>query len=206
MQLINHSDPHLPPSVKELIEAFRTLPGIGPRSAQRIAYRLLQYERHNARRLSVALQRAAELTQHCPLCNCFTESNLCNLCASTRRLSHQLCVVETIADMGMLEHAGAYRGLYFVLMGHLSPIEGIGPEDIYFDKLLGRLQEGAVSEIILATNFTHEGEATAYYIANAIKEYGLRVTRLARGVPVGGELEYIDPGTLAQAFHDRQQL
>jgi recombination protein RecR len=186
------------------MEALRALPGVGPKSAQRMAYHLLQHDRPGAQRLAKSLTEAAERVRRCVMCNSFTEAELCAICASPRRESNQLCVVETAADLAMMEQAHAYQGLYFVLMGRISPLDGIGPREVGIDKLIKRATDGTVAEVILATNFTHEGEATAHYIAETLKARGIKVTRLARGVPVGGELEYVDPGTLAQALQDRR--
>jgi recombination protein RecR len=194
-----------PASLQELIESLRALPGVGPKSAQRMAYHLLQHDRPGALRLARSLSDAAERVRRCVLCNSFTEAELCAICSSPRRASTQLCVVETAADLAMLEQSHAYQGLYFVLMGRISPLDGIGPREVGIDKLIKRATDGSVTEVILATNFTHEGEATAHYIAETLKARGIKVTRLARGVPVGGELEYVDPGTLAQALQDRRE-
>ena len=193
--------------MQELIDALRALPGVGPKSAQRMAYQLLQHDRPGAMRLSRSLSEAATRMQHCRSCNSFSETDLCDLCAAanvSRRDATQLCVVETPADLAMMEQTQVYRGLYFVLMGRISPLDGIGPKEVGVDKLLARACDGVVREVVLATNFTHEGEATAHYLAEALKVRGLKVTRLARGVPVGGELEYVDPGTIAHAFADRR--
>jgi recombination protein RecR len=187
-----------------LTEALRRLPGIGPKSAQRMAFHLLQHDRDGAALLGQALTDAVTRIHHCRSCNTFTESEICDTCASDRRDAGMLCVVETPADQLMIEQTLTYRGLYFVLMGRLSPIDGIGPKDIKLDRLLERATNGLVTEVILATNFTNEGEATAHYISEMLKARGLRVTRLARGVPVGGELEYVDAGTIAQAVLDRR--
>ncbi len=187
-----------------LTEALRRLPGIGPKSAQRMAFHLLQHDRDGAALLGQALTEAVTRIHHCRSCNTFTESEICETCASERRDAGLLCVVETPADQLMIEQTLTYRGLYFVLMGRLSPIDGIGPKDIKLDRLLERATNGQVTEVILATNFTNEGEATAHYISEMLKARGLRVTRLARGVPVGGELEYVDAGTIAQAVLDRR--
>ncbi len=187
-----------------LIEGLRRLPGVGPKSAQRIAYHLLQHDREGAALLGGALTHAVEAIRHCASCNTFTENELCDVCASDRRDPSLLCVVETPGDQLMIEQTLAYRGLYFVLMGRLSPLDGIGPKDIHLDRLLKRATDGVVSEVILATNFTNEGEATAHTIGEMLKARGLAITRLARGVPVGGELEYVDVGTIAQAVLDRR--
>jgi len=193
-------------SLEELTQALRCLPGVGPKSAQRMALHLLQYDREGARRLARALGGAAENIHHCERCNTFTEGELCALCRSAKRDPSLLCVVETPADLMMMEQTQAYSGLYFVLMGRLSPLDGIGPKEIRLDRLLKRAQDGVVREIVLATNFTNEGEATAHYIGELLTAKGLTVTRLARGVPVGGELEYVDSGTLAQALRERRAL
>jgi recombination protein RecR len=193
-------------SLEELTQALRCLPGVGPKSAQRMALHLLQYDRDGARRLAQALSVATENIHHCERCNTFTEGELCALCRSAKRDATLLCVVETPADLMMMEQTQAYSGLYFVLMGRLSPLDGIGPKEIRLDRLLKRAQDGAVREVVLATNFTNEGEATAHYIGELLSAKGLTVTRLARGVPVGGELEYVDSGTLAQALRERRAL
>ena len=193
-------------SLDALARALRCLPGVGPKAAQRMALHLMQHDRDGARALGRALTHAAEVIRHCERCNTFTEDTTCALCRSPRRDPSLLCVVETPADLLMVEHAQAYLGLYFVLMGRLSPLDGIGPKEIRLDRLLKRATDGVVREVILATNFTNEGEATAHYIGESMAARGLRVTRLARGVPVGGELEYVDPGTLAQALRERRPM
>ena len=193
-------------SLEELTQALRCLPGVGPKSAQRMALHLLQYDREGAQRLARALGIATENIHHCQRCNTFTEGELCTLCRSAKRDPSLLCVVETPADLMMMEQTQAYSGLYFVLMGRLSPLDGIGPKEIRLDRLLKRAQDGVVREVVLATNFTNEGEATAHYIGELLTAKGLTVTRLARGVPVGGELEYVDSGTLAQALRERRAL
>jgi recombination protein RecR len=193
-------------SLEELTQALRCLPGVGPKAAQRMALHLLQHDREGAQRLARALGAAAETIRHCERCNTLTEEEICALCRSTKRDATLLCVVETPADLMMIEHTQAYSGLYFVLMGRLSPLDGIGPKEIRLDRLLRRAQDGTVREVVLATNFTNEGEATAHYIGELLAARGLTVTRLARGVPVGGELEYVDSGTLAQALRDRRSL
>ncbi|HKB62297.1 MAG TPA: recombination mediator RecR [Burkholderiales bacterium] len=195
-----------PTALEELIEALRCLPGVGPKSAQRIAYHLLQYDKTGAARLAQSLNGALQSIRRCAKCNSFTELELCALCGSPRRDASQLCVVETPGDLLMMEQTLAYRGLYFVLMGRLSPLDGIGPREIGLDVMQRRLDDGEVKEVIVATNFTNEGEATAHYISEMLKGRDLRVTRIARGVPVGGELEYVDTGTLAQAFVERRLL
>ena len=191
-------------SIEELVESLRALPGVGPKSAQRMAYHLLQHDKPGALRLSVSLRMATERVRRCVKCNNFTEAELCGNCTSVKRDPAILCVVETPADLVMMEQTLAYQGMYFVLMGHISPLDGIGPKEVGIDRLITRANDGVVREVILATNFTHEGEATAHYIFEALKAHGLRVTRLARGVPLGGELEYVDPGTIAQALADRR--
>ena len=198
-----------PDSILALIDALRVLPGVGPKSAQRMAYHLLQHDRPGALRLAQSLAAAANNVRRCAMCNSFTDADLCELCAAAsagRRDASQLCVVETPADLVMMEQTHAYRGLYFVLMGRISPLDGIGPADLGVDRLVARAADQGVHEVILATNFTHEGEATAHYLSETLKarQPSLRVTRLARGVPAGGELEYVDPGTIAYAFEDRR--
>jgi recombination protein RecR len=193
-------------SLDDLARALRCLPGVGPRAAQRMALHLLQHDRPGARELARALEHATQQVRHCERCNTFTEDAICALCRSTKRDPALLCVVETPADLLMVEQTQAYDGLYFVLMGRLSPLDGIGPREIGLDRLLRRAADGAVREVILATNFTNEGEATAHTIAELLSARGLAVSRLARGVPVGGELEYVDAGTLAQALRDRRSV
>lgn len=190
----------------ELIEALKTLPGVGPRSAQRMAYYLLHRDPAGARRLSEALALAIDHIRHCSKCNTYTEEELCSICQSNKRNRGQLCIVETPADLMMIEQTQSYSGLYFVLMGHLSPLDGIGPKDIHLDRLLARIEDTELSEVILATNFTNEGESTAYYISEMIKERPVTVTRIAKGMPAGSEVEYVDVGTLAQAFVERRRL
>jgi recombination protein RecR len=195
-----------PSSLEDLVEALRCLPGVGPKSAQRIAYHLLQYDRPGAERLSQTLGRAVQTIRRCTKCNSFTEEELCVVCGSGKRDPAQLCIVETPGDLLMMEQTLAYNGLYFVLMGRLSPIDGIGPREIGLDVLQRRVADGVVKEIIIATNFTNEGEATAHYIGEMLKDRGFSITRIARGVPVGGELEYVDTGTLAQAYAERRPV
>ncbi len=192
------------PSLEALIEALRRLPGVGVKSAQRMAFHLLQHDREGARRMAYALQSAVDHVHHCERCHTFTEATVCALCLDPARDAHQLCVVETPADQAALERTGSYRGLYFVLMGRLSPLDGIGSGDIGAQELLDRASDGSIIEVIIATNFTAEGEATAHVLAEALKARGLRVTRLARGVPIGSELEYVDLGTIAHALVDRR--
>jgi recombination protein RecR len=193
-----------PAGLERLIEALRVLPGVGPRSAQRMAYYLLQHDRAGAESLGVSLAEALRTVRHCTRCNNFTEEEICVLCRSPRRDPALLCVVETPADLAMVEQTLSYSGMYFVLMGRLSPLDGIGPRDIGMDRLLARAGDGVVQEVILATNFTNEGEATAHYIAEILRARGIRPTRIARGVPLGGELEYVDVGTISQALLDRR--
>ncbi|MEJ2176004.1 MAG: recombination mediator RecR [bacterium] len=192
--------------LERLIEALRVLPGVGPRSAQRMAYHLLQHGRDGAGQLAQALLGALERVRHCARCNNFTEDEICALCRSPRRDASLLCVIETPADLSMVEQTLSYSGLYFVLMGRLSPLDGIGPRDIGLDRLIARATDGQVQEVILATNFTNEGEATAHYIAEMLRARGIRASRIARGVPLGGELEYVDIGTISQALLDRRGL
>jgi recombination protein RecR len=193
-----------PSGLEALIEALRCLPGIGPKSAQRMAYHLLQHDRKGAQRLGDAVTHALVSVRHCRRCNTFSEEELCERCASPRRDASLLCVVETPVDMNMMEQTQAYQGLYYVLMGRISPLDGIGARELRLEKLLARVVDGDVREVILATNYTNEGEATAHYITSLLKPKGVNVTRIARGVPVGGELEYVDSGTLAQAMRERR--
>ncbi len=195
-----------PSSLEALIEALRCLPGIGPKSAQRMAYYLMQRDRTGARQLADTLQLALQALRHCQRCNTFTEAEICERCLSPRRDASLLCVVETPVDMNMMEQTHAYSGLYYVLMGRVSPLDGIGPRELQLDQLLARASDGVVQEVILATNFTNEGEVTAHYLTEMLKSRALRVSRIARGVPVGGELEYVDAGTLAQAIRERKPL
>jgi recombination protein RecR len=192
--------------LERLVQALRVLPGVGPRSAQRMAYHLLQHDRAGAGELAHALAGALETVRRCEKCNNFSEEAVCSLCRSPRRDPALLCVVETPADLAMVEQTLSYSGMYFVLMGRLSPLDGVGPRDIGLDRLQARAADGEVQEVILATNFTNEGEATAHYIAEMLKSRGLKVSRIARGVPLGGELEYVDAGTISQAILDRRGL
>ncbi|MFM2036739.1 MAG: hypothetical protein RL459_2004 [Pseudomonadota bacterium] len=195
------SDAH---ALDALIQALRRLPGVGVKSASRMAFHLLQHDRAGAQTLSAALAHAVQHTRHCERCHSFTEAQVCALCQDPRRDTTQLCVVENPSDQSALERTGAYKGLYFVLMGRLSPLDGIGPHDIGLKKLFERALDGVVKEVILATNFTAEGEATAHVISEGLKTRGLTPTRLARGVPIGSELEYVDLGTIAHALVDRR--
>ena len=192
------------PSLDVLVEALRRLPGVGVKSAQRMAFHLLQHDREGAQRIALALQSAVAHVRHCERCHTFTETPVCAICLDGSRDVRQLCVVETPADQAAIERTGSYRGLYFVLMGRLSPLDGIGAGDIGAQQLLERAGDGHTDEVIVATNFTAEGEATAHVLAEALKARGLRVTRLARGVPIGSELEYVDLGTIAHALIDRR--
>ena len=191
-------------SLDALVEALRRLPGVGVKSAHRIAFHLLQHDRAGASLLATALQEAVDRVGYCQRCHTFSEQAVCTTCEDPGRDPRQLCVVETPADQAALERTGSYRGLYFVLMGRLSPIDGVGPADIGIEALLERAVDGVVEEAILATSFTAEGEATAHAIGEALARPGLRVTRIARGVPVGSELEYVDLGTIAHALSDRR--
>lgn len=193
-------------SLEALIEALRCLPGIGPKSAQRMAYHLMQRDRPGAQNLADTLQRALLALRHCQRCNTLTESELCERCASPRRDPSLLCIVETPVDMNMMEQTQAYSGLYYVLMGRFSPLDGVGPRELRLERLLARVCDGIVKEVILATNFTNEGEVTAHYLTEMLKSRAIRVSRIARGVPVGGELEFVDAGTLAQALRERRAL
>lgn len=195
-----------PSSLDELIDALRCLPGVGPKSAQRMAYHLLQRDQRGATRLARAMGHALEVLRHCERCNTFAETPICQRCANSRRDASQLCVVEMPADLAMIEQTQSYNGLYYVLMGRLSPLDGIGPRELKLDKLLARAADGKVTEVILATNFTNEGEATAHTLATLLSARGLSVSRLSRGVPVGGELEHTDIGTIAQALVERRAL
>jgi recombination protein RecR len=192
------------PSLDGLIDALRRLPGVGVKSAQRMAYHLLQHDRDGAERIARSLQSAVANVRHCERCHTFTEAPVCSICLDASRDTRQLCVVETPADQAALERSGSYRGLYFVLMGRLSPLDGVGPGAIGARELIERASDGRTEEVIIATNFTAEGEATAHVLGEALKARGLRVTRLARGVPIGSELEYVDLGTIAHALSDRR--
>jgi recombination protein RecR len=193
-------------SLETLVQALRRLPGVGAKSASRMAFHLLQHDRPGAEILSRALHDAATQVRHCQLCHTFTEHAICEVCRDPRRDASKLCVVETPADQAALERTGAFRGLYFVLMGRLSPLDGIGPGDIGIKRLIERVssEQSPLREVILATSFNAEGEATAHVISEALKARGVPVTRLARGVPVGSELEYVDLGTIAHALADRR--
>ena len=193
-----------PTCLDELIEALRCLPGVGPKSAQRMAYHLLQRDPRGAERLSRAIGSALATLRHCTRCNTFTEDEVCERCASPKRDPSLLCIVEMPVDLNAMEQTHAYGGLYYVLMGRLSPLDGIGPRELDFDRLLARVGDGVVREVIIATNFTNEGEATAHCMSELFHARGLKVSRIARGIPVGGELEYSDSGTVAQALIERR--
>jgi len=187
-----------------LVDALRRLPGVGVRSAQRMAAQLLQHDREAAAQLALALQHALAQVRHCARCHTFSEDEVCATCLDPQRDDRQLCVVETPADQAAVERTGSFRGRYYVLMGRLSPLDGVGPQALQASALIERALDGRVQEVILATSFTAEGEATAHALAEALRARGLRVTRLARGVPAGSELEYVDLGTIAYAMHDRR--
>ncbi len=196
----------LPSALEELVEALRCLPGVGPKSAQRMAYHLLQRDQKGARRLAQALVQAVQVLRHCSRCNAFSEDEVCERCASPRRDASLLCVVEMPADLNMMEQTHAFQGLYYVLMGHLSPLDGIAPKELHLERRLARAGDGTVKEVILATNFTNEGEATAHYLGEMLRARNLKVSRIARGLPVGGEIEHTDAGTIAQALIERRPL
>ena len=193
-----------PSSLDELVGALRRLPGVGPKSAQRMAYYLLQHDRPGAQRLAYALEGALKSLRRCGLCNNFTEDDVCARCLSPTRDHSLLCVVEMPADLATIEQTQAYNGLYYVLMGHLSPLDGIGPRELAFDQLLARAGDGVVQEVILATNLTNEGEATAHYVAEMLRARGVKLSRIARGLPLGSELEYADAASAAQSLLDRR--
>ena len=195
-----------PAALEQLINSLRCLPGVGPKSAQRMAYHLLQRDRQGANDLALALDNALQVVGHCKLCNTFSEQPVCPLCESSQRDNTVLCVVEMPTDLMMLESTRAYSGMYFVLMGRLSPLDGIGPKEIHLDKLIKRAQDGIVQEVVLATNYTVEGDATAHYISELLRARGIKVSRIARGMPMGGEIEYVDSGTLAQAMLERRSV
>ena len=194
------------PTLQELIEALRCLPGVGPKSAQRMTLHLLERDREGASALAAALQAAVERVDHCSRCRNFTELEICEICGDPRRDTSTICVVETPADVLAVEQSGSYRGVYFVLMGHLSPIDGIGPAELGLDRFQQRVVDEGITEVILATNPTVEGEATAYYLSDVLQREGVRVSRIAHGVPLGGELEYVDGSTLAHAFSGRRPV
>ncbi|NKB75778.1 MAG: recombination protein RecR [Gammaproteobacteria bacterium] len=195
-----------PRSVEVLKTALQRLPGVGPKSAQRMAFHLLERDREGGRQIGEAIRLALSKVNHCGRCNNFSESPLCPICSSTKRDADRLCVIETPADLEAIEQAGVYQGMYFVLMGHLSPLDDIGPEQLGIDQLVELLGKEEISEIILATNLTVEGQATADFLLDLLEPKSVNITRLARGLPMGGELEYMDPGTLNQAFSGRRSL
>lgn len=192
--------------LNQLIDAFTCLPGVGPKSAQRMAYHVLERDRQGGQLLSECLADAIKRIGHCEQCRTLTEQPICSLCASPKRDRSTLCIVENPVDVTVLEQVTGYKGLYYVLMGRLSPLDGVGPKELGLDKLDERLASKEVTEVILATNPTVEGEATAYYISQMARKHGISVTRIAHGVPLGGELEYIDGGTLLHAFSERKAV
>jgi len=192
--------------LNQLVDSLKCLPGVGPKSALRLAYFLLQRDRNGAKKLSNSISNALANLNACSLCNNFTESNICNLCASSSRDNSLLCIVEMPTDLLMMEQTHSYMGQYYVLMGKLSPLDGIGPKELNFSKLIDRIKKGSFKEIILATNFTNEGNATAQYIKDILNDSEIRISRIARGLPMGGEIEYVDSGTLAQALEDRKNI
>lgn len=194
----------IPASLSKLIDALRVLPGVGPKSAQRMAYHLIQYDQAGAENLALMIELALSSLKHCTLCHTLCETEICEICSDEKRDRALLCVVEMPTDLFHIEQTLAYEGLYFVLMGKLSPLDGMGPQDIQIGQLIKRASDPAIKEVVLATNFTVEGEATAHYIAEVLQAKGIRVSRIARGLPVGGELSHIDPGTLAQALIERK--
>lgn len=204
----NRSPDQAQDALSRMVQALKALPGVGPKSAQRMAFHLLQHDRNGAAVLGQSLLDAVNNIHHCSLCNTFSELEVCTTCADERRDPSILCVVETPADQLMVEQTLTYRGLYFVLMGRLSPLDGLGPNEIHLDRLIERVEKSKepVKEVVLATNFTSEGEATAHYIGEIMKARGIKVSRIARGVPVGGELEYVDASTLARAMMDRRSV
>lgn len=194
------------PLLNRLIEGLRCLPGVGPKTAQRMAFQLLEHNRDAGKQLANVLIDAIDHIGHCNACRTLTESDICSICSNNKRDQHKLCVVESPADVYAIEQSTHYTGLYFVLMGHLSPIDGIGPNDLGLDRFQERLKQNTINEVILATNPTIEGEATAHYVAEIIRAQGIIATRLAHGIPIGGELEYIDGGTLLHAFNGRLEI
>jgi recombination protein RecR len=194
------------PLLEQLIETLRCLPGVGPKTAQRMALQLLTRGRENGKRLAKTLTDAMEQINHCRLCRIFSETEFCEICASTQRDTSLLCIVENPIDVSAIEQTSSFRGKYFVLLGHLSPLDGIGPEEIGISKLRGLFEQGEIKEIILATNPTVEGEATAHYISEFAKPFRIKVTRIAHGVPIGSEIEYIDSSTLAHALAGRETM
>lgn len=194
------------PLIDELIRSLRVLPGVGQKTAQRMAMHLLQRNRAGGQQLAQVLLQALEKVGNCERCRTLSETPVCGICSNPKRNHELLCIIETPADMLAIEQAGSYNGVYFILMGHLSPIDGINPEDLGIDRLIERLRQENIRELILATNTTVEGEATAFYITEKAKAMNVNVSRIAHGVPLGGELEYVDGGTISQAFNGRQKL
>lgn len=194
------------PLIEKLIDSLRCLPGVGPKTAQRMAFQILERDRENGLQLAAVLQKAIQQIGHCKNCRTFSETPLCQLCSAQNRDVNLLCIVESPIDMLTIEQMGGFQGTYFVLMGHLSPLDGIGPEDLGLNALEIRLQEKSIREVILATNSTVEGEATAHYISHIVRKYGIKVSRIAHGIPLGGEIEYIDSNTLACAFAARSEI
>lgn len=194
------------PLINRLIESLRCLPSVGPKSAQRMAYHLLEHNRQGASQLATDLLEAIEHIGHCQQCRTLSETSVCHICSNQSRDQSLLCVVESPADVQVLEQVADYRGQYFVLMGHLSPLDGIGPHELGLDKLAERLDSGVIAELILATNPTVEGEATAHYVAEMCSGRGIKASRIAHGVPIGGELEYVNSTTLSHAFHGRVEI
>ena len=195
-----------PRSVEILKTALQRLPGIGPKSAQRMAFHLLERDREGARKIGEAIRQALSKVNHCERCNNFSETALCPICSSVKRDDARLCVIETPADLEAIEQAGVYQGMYFVLMGHLSPLDDIGPDQLGIDRLMALIEKEQIKEVILATNLTVEGQATSDFLIDLLQDKSVNITRLARGLPMGGELEYMDPGTLNQAFSDRRTV
>jgi len=191
-------------SLNRLTDALNCLPGVGPKSALRLTYFLLQRDREGAKNLATSITEALEELGHCKLCNNFSEEPICSICSSSKRENNILCIVEMPTDLLMLEQTHSFKGLYFILMGRLSPLDGIGPKDIHLSELVKRVQDSEINEIILATNFTVEGNATAQYIKDLLKDTKIKISRIARGLPMGGEIEYVDSGTLAQAVVERK--
>jgi recombination protein RecR len=195
-----------PKALEAVVESLKKLPGVGPKAAQRMAFHLMQYDKAAAQDIAESLINALGQVKHCQRCNDFTEQDVCELCASKSRDESIVCVVEMPSDVQSIEQTGSFKGQYFVLLGRLSPLDGVGPKDIGLDRLVERARDGLVKEVIVATNFTNEGEATAHYISERLIPMGLTVSRLSRGVPVGGEIEYVDLGTLSQSLIERKPV
>ncbi|OGT07290.1 MAG: recombination protein RecR [Gammaproteobacteria bacterium GWF2_41_13] len=196
----------LTPIIYQLIDALRYLPGVGPKTAQRMAFHLLEHDREKARQLAYTIQSAMDKVSHCKNCRMFCEADLCQLCANARRDQTSLCIVESPADVIAIEKTGFYKGLYFILHGHISAIDGVGPKAIGMDLLKNRLEQRIIQEMIVATNPTVEGEATSHYISELVKPYQIKITRIARGIPLGGELEYVDSHTITEALNRRSEI